>query len=264
MHPVLFELFGFKVGTYGVLIASAVIIGLLWLRRLAKRAGVDPEPLTDLVVGATIAALIGAKLLLVLTDWHAFIAAPLDWAKDNLRAFGVYYGGFIAAVLYILWACRRKKLDFWVTVDLMAPPLALGHAIGRWGCFAAGCCYGRETRVPWAVIFRDPASLINPELLGVPVHPVQLYESAGNFLLAALLAAGLRKKWPAGRVFILYLFVYGITRFIYEMFRGDAIRGMMFDGLLSTSQFLAILTVAAAAALFVWRRRALPHETKNP
>jgi phosphatidylglycerol:prolipoprotein diacylglycerol transferase len=262
MHPVLFTLFGFKVGTYGVLIAAAVILGLLWLRRLAKRAGVDPEPLTDLVVGATIAALIGAKLLLILTDWNDFAAAPLDWAKSNLRAFGVYYGGFIAAVLYIFWACWRKKIGFWMTVDLMAPPLALGHAIGRWGCFAAGCCFGHATHVPWAVTFRDPASLINSELIDVPVHPVQLYESAGNFLLALLLAAGLRKKWPAGRVFILYLLLYGISRFIYEIFRGDE-RGTVFGGMLSTSQFLAILTVAVAAALFVYRRKAQIHEAKD-
>ncbi len=263
MHPVLFEIFGFKVGTYGVLIAAALIIAMLWLWRLARRAGVDPEPLTDLVVGATLAALIGAKLLLILTDWHAFIAAPIEWAKDNLRAFGVYYGGFIAAMLYVLWACRRKGLDFWKVADLMAPPIALGHAIGRWGCFAAGCCYGRSADVSWAVIFRDPACLIDPDLLGIPVHPVQLYESAGNLLLAALLAAGLRKKWPPGRVFILYLFLYGASRFVYEIFRGDAIRGALFGGRLSTSQFLAILTVAAAAGLFMYRRNVSHHEAKD-
>ena len=113
MHPVLFHLGTFPVGTYGGLVALAAVCGWLWLRRLAKRAGVDPEPLGDLVVGAVLVALVGAKLLLILTEWHAFIAAPWDWAKENLRAFGVFYGGFLFAAFYILWACRRRKLDFW-------------------------------------------------------------------------------------------------------------------------------------------------------
>ena len=252
MHPTLFHLGSFPVGTYGVLLALALGAALWWLRRLARTQEMDPEPVTDLVMGALLAAVLGAKLLLIVTDWHNFIAGPGAWLRDNLRAFGVFYGGFLAAALYLMIAVRRRGLDFLALADLMAPPLVLAQAIGRWGCFFAGCCHGHVTAVPWAVTFRDPDSLVEPALLYQPLHPVQLYESFGNFAIAALLAWGLRRKLKPGLVFTGWLLFYGATRFVWEFFRGDGVRGLYFDGRLSTSQLIAAGLVALGAGLAVW------------
>ena len=255
MHPTLFHLGSFPVGTYGVLLALALGVSLWWLRRLARAQGMDAEALTDLVMGALLCAVLGAKLLLIITDWHNFIAGPGAWLRDNLRAFGVFYGGFIAAVLYLFFAVRRRGLSFLAVADVMAPPLVLAQAIGRWGCFFAGCCHGHITQMPWAVTFRDPDSLVDPALLYQPLHPVQLYESFGNFVIAALLAWGLRRKLKPGLVFTGWLLFYGATRFVWEYFRGDGVRGLYFGGQLSTSQLIAAGLVALGAGLAVWITR---------
>lgn len=252
MHPVLLRLGSFTLGTYGLLLLVGTLLALGWLRRLVKARGGDPEPYLDLAFGALLAGVVGAKLLLAVVEWRQVFDHPFTWFRDSLRAFGVFYGGFLGAAGYLLWAVRKRKLDFLATADLFAPPLALAQAIGRLGCFAAGCCHGRPTTLPWGVKFTDPDSLVDEALRGVPIHPVQLYEFLGNLAIAFVLARLLKKKCAPGRVFAGWLLLYGATRFAWELFRGDAVRGTWLGGALSTSQIIAAGLVAAG--VFLWAR----------
>jgi phosphatidylglycerol:prolipoprotein diacylglycerol transferase len=128
-------------------------------------------------------------------------------------------------------------------LDLVSPLLALGLFFGRIGCFFAGCCYGKETSLPWGVVFTNPNSLAR---LNVPLHPTQLYDAANGLAIFLFLIWRERRKAFDGQIFSLFLLLYSITRFFIEMLRGDP-RGFLFQNLISTSQgigiFLAILSI---------------------
>ena len=157
----------------------------------------------------------------------------------------MFYGGLILAVVVAFWYIARHNMPFWTTCDVFAPGIALGHVTGRLGCFAAGCCYGKATTVPWAVVFTDPAAAANVGTpLGIPLHPTQLYEAGAELLiLGVLLAAERRGRGFPGRTFWAYMFLYAVSRFVIEFYRGDP-RGTVF-GVLSTSQFISVVLAPA-------------------
>src|SRR5713101_3310162 len=247
MHPRLFELGPITVYTYGVLLAAAYLLGLkLAMVRAAKR-GLDSARVLDLGIYIIIAALVGAKLLLLVTDFRTFKNDPRE-LLTLARSGGVFYGGLILAVIVAVWYIRRIGLPLWTTCDVFAPGIALGHVVGRFGCFFAGCCYGKPTTVPWAITFTDPFAAANTGTpLNVPLHPTQLYEAGAEALiLVALLATESRGRRFAGRTFWLYMLLYAISRFIVEMFRGDP-RGTVF--MFSTSQFISVILIPLALAM---------------
>jgi phosphatidylglycerol:prolipoprotein diacylglycerol transferase len=149
----------------------------------------------------------------------------------------VFYGGLIPAAVVAFWVMQWHRLPVWKLADLISPLIALGLSFGRMGCFLAGCCYGKETSLPWAVVFRNPDSLAR---LNVPLHPTQLYGAANGLVLFFFLTWVEKKKKFDGQVFWLFLFLYSMTRFFIEIFRGDP-RGFLFTDLLSTSQAIGIL-----------------------
>lgn len=255
MHPILFEIGGWPVYSYGVLLAAAYLIGLQLGVVRARRAGLDPARVMDLGIYLIIAALVGAKLMLIAVDWEYFRSQPRE-LLSLVRAGGVFYGGLIAAVAVGLWLVRRYKLPPWTTADLMAPGIALGHVVGRFGCLLAGCCYGRPTDVPWAVTFTDPLAAANVGTpLQIPLHPTQLYDAGAELLILALLLSTERKGRPfAGRTFWAYMLLYGVSRFIIEFYRGDISRGTVM-GSLSTSQFVSLLLVPISILMLMYLRR---------
>ena len=257
MHPILFEIGGFPVYTYGVLLAAAYLLGLQFALVRARKRGLDPNRVMDLGIWIIISALIGAKLLLLIVDFETFSRNPSE-LLTLLRSGGVFYGGLIAAVLVALWYLRRHRMPMWSVTDAFAPGIALGHVIGRMGCFFAGCCYGRSTDVAWAVTFTSEYAAQNVGTpLNIPLHPTQLYEAGAELLiLIGLLLFEKRGRQFPGRTFWGYMLVYGVTRFIIEFYRGDP-RGMV--GALSTSQFVSLLLVPLSVVmLFVLSRRSLP------
>jgi phosphatidylglycerol:prolipoprotein diacylglycerol transferase len=145
----------------------------------------------------------------------------------------------------------------WTTTDVFAPGIALGHVIGRFGCFLAGCCYGTETTVPWAVVFTDPFATANAGTpLNVHLHPTQLYESGAEALiLVGLLAFEKRGRPFPGRTFWSYMLVYGLSRFVIEFFRGDRGRGLYFGDVVSLSQIISIVLVPLSLAMLWWLSR---------
>jgi phosphatidylglycerol:prolipoprotein diacylglycerol transferase len=253
MHPRLFELGPVTVYTYGVLLAAAYLLGLKLAMVRAKSRGLDQTRVLDLGIYIIISALVGAKLLLLITDFRSFVNTPSE-LLSLARSGGVFYGGLILAVVVALWYIRRIGLPLWTTCDVFAPGIALGHVVGRMGCFFAGCCYGKPTSVPWAITFRDPYAAANVGTpLNIPLHPTQLYEAGAEALiLVLLLATESRGKRYPGRTFWLYMLLYAISRYIIEMFRDDP-RGTV--GMFSTSQFISIVLAPLAVIMLVYLRR---------
>ena len=255
MFPKLFDLGPVTVYTYGLLLAAAYLAGLQLALRRARHAGLDPNKVMDLGIWVIVSALVGAKLLLVLIDVRYFLDNPGE-IFSLVRSAGVFYGGLIVAVAVGFWLIRKYRLPFWTTCDLFAPGIALGHTVGRLGCFFAGCCFGRETHVPWAVTFTNPLATQFGTPLGVPLHPTQLYESGAELaILVGLLAFEKRGRSFPGRTFWVYMAVYAISRFVIEIYRGDE-RGLVL-GMLSTSQFISVLLLPLCLVmLYVLSRRA--------
>ena len=243
-----FELFGrdfgpFSLHMYGLLLVAALLSALWLAGYLARKQGLDPHKIQDLGIASIIAGLVGAKLLLVAVDFDQYRMSPRS-LLDVLQSGGVFYGGLLGGIPVAWWYIRKHKLPLFPTLDILAPAVSLGQGVGRLGCFAAGCCYGSSSTAPWSVIFHneDAHALVGVPL-GVPLHPSQLYESAGAFLLLFVLLAVLKRRKFEGQVFALYLLSYAVLRFALEFFRGDVARGTVFGGVLSTSQFIAVLVL---------------------
>jgi len=261
MYPRLFELGPITVYTYGVLLAAAYLLGLKLAMNRAKARGLDANRVLDLGIYIIISALIGAKLLLVVTDFRTFRADPRE-LLTLARSGGVFYGGLILAVAVALWYIRKIGLPLWTTCDVFAPGIALGHVVGRFGCFFAGCCYGRPTTLPWGITFTDPFAAANVGTpLGVALHPTQLYEAGAELVILLVLLATERKgRSFAGRTFWLYMLLYAVSRFIIEFYRGDE-RGAV--GIFSTSQFISILLAPLAVGMLFYLSRVVAPEPKR-
>jgi phosphatidylglycerol---prolipoprotein diacylglyceryl transferase len=250
MHPLLAELGPISVYTYGVLLAAAYLAGLQLALVRARARGLDASRVMDLGIYVIIAALVGAKLLLLVVDFEYFSQHPGE-LFSLFRSGGVFYGGLILAVAVAFWHMRRHRLPLWTTSDVFAPGIALGHVIGRLGCFFAGCCYGRPTDIAWAVTFTSPLAAANVGTpLGVALHPVQLYEAGAELVILGLLLWFERKGRPfPGRTFWGYVLVYAVSRYVLEFYRGDP-RGEVLS-LMSTSQFISVLLVPVAIVMLV-------------
>jgi len=256
MHPKLIDFGSFYIPTYGVILAFAYLVAIWLMTRKAEKAGLPRNDVADLSIAILAAAIIGAKLMLAIVDFKDYVADP-HAALELIRSGGVFQGGLIAATFVGIWFIRKRRLPLWRVTDIAAPSIALGEAIGRWGCFSAGCCYGKPTSVPWAITFTSPfAHEAVGTPLNVPLHPTQIYLSLnalGLFLLCEFLY---RRKRFDGEVFWVYVLGYAITRGIIEEFRGDLVRGFVIPGVLSTAQFVGILmAIAAIVMLFVLRGR---------
>jgi len=259
MYPEIFHIGSFPINTYGVFLAIAFLCAILVAVRLAARDGLPRERIYDLSLWMLLGGLIGSKILMLFTE-PEYRDHPLQLLSlDFLRSGGVFYGGLIGAVLTGYFLMKRYKLPWWKTADACAPGIAIGNFFGRQGCFAAGCCWGKPTNLPWGVKFTE----LGHQITGIPtdvyLHPTQLYESfAMLFVFFFLLWMHKRKKF-SGQVILLYALLYSIVRFAIEFVRDDP-RGDIF-GLttltgLSTSQMISLVIGIAAAVLLIirWRR----------
>ena len=257
MHPILIDFGFFQLPTYGVLLVTALLTAIYTIVRQGKREGLDSGRLLDFSTWLIVVALVGAKVLMIVTDWGFYWAHPSEIvSRSTLLAGGVFYGGFIAAVLFAVWYTRLYRLPMWKVFDVYAPSIALGLGIGRIGCFSAGCDYGKPTTSALGVVFTNPlAHEVAGTPLGIPLYPTQLLESLACFLIFAILIWKYRTKRYDGQIFILYITLYAVARFGIEFLRGDEDRGFVFNHLLSTSQFIALLALAAAAGLYWYLHR---------
>ena len=257
MFPKLVSIGRFFIPTYGTLVALAFLFALWVTIRLARRAKLPPEPVTNLAIYCALAGLAGAKLFMILFDWKNYWNDPASlFSLSTLQAAGVYQGGFLVALITAILYMRHNRLPVLETCDVFAPGIALGQAIGRLGCFSAGCCWGIECHLPWAVTFTNPEGHdLTGVPLGVPMHPTQLYESVADALIFAFLYRMINKSHAAGSILGWYLALYSAARFIIEFFRYHE-QGLHFG--LSYTQWISLATLAAGIGLLF-----LPHRSIN-
>lgn len=246
MHPILFKIGPITIYTYGVLIATAFFLGLALAARQARVEGEDPQKIMDLSFYILISAIVGSRLLYIVVEYKEYISNPLRIFKVWEGGL-VFYGGFIMAMAVVIIYIRKHEMNLWKVGDILAPSVAIGQGVGRLGCFFAGCCYGRETDVSWAVIFKDPNTLAP---MDVHLHPTQLYDSANGFIIFAILLILRKFKKFDGQLFWTYTLLYAVGRFIVEIFRGDE-RGFVIESFLSTSQFIAIPLFIVSLAMLI-------------
>ncbi|HWW75736.1 MAG TPA: prolipoprotein diacylglyceryl transferase [Pyrinomonadaceae bacterium] len=260
MYPRLLSTPFLTIHTFGVLLAAAFAVAIWRVMRAARREGLDADRVLSLALWCIVGVFVGAKALMVTRSLPEYLSDPSQLLSLSfVGSAGDFYGGFLGAlVAAAVYFARHPELPVWPTADLFGPAVALGQAIGRVGCFMAGDDYGRPTSMPWAVTFTDAdAARIGGAPLGVPLHPVQLYESLVCLALFFVLARLARRKRFDGEVILAYALMYAAARFLLEFFRGDPDRGFVFGGLLSTSQFIAALVSIAAVTLLVSRRAAV-------
>ena len=221
MIPIVFKLGPLTLHSYGLMMALGVGLGLWFFYVQAKKRGLDTVKLIDAAFYTILISLVGAKLILFISNFDYYTSYPGE-LFSLARSGGVFQGGLAFGVVFALWYFRRKKIPTWKAADIIVPALALGHAFGRIGCFAAGCCYGRACDAPWGVVFKDDyAHNLTGIPLGERLHPVQLYEAVLNALNFGILFLILRRKKFDGQVFSFYIVNYSVIRYITEFFRGD-------------------------------------------
>jgi phosphatidylglycerol:prolipoprotein diacylglycerol transferase len=254
MFPELIRTPWLTIPTYGVLVAAAFLVALWVAGKLAARQGLNHDAVTNLGIYCALSALAGAKLMMFIVDIPYYTQHPGEiFSIGTLRAGGVFYGGLIAALGVAWWYLRKTKLPPLKTADVFAPAIALGHGIGRIGCFMAGCCWGIACDRPWAVTFTNPVA---NELVGVPLnrplHPTQLYESFAEFVIFAILYRMSSKRHADGAIIATYLILYGTARFIVEFYRFHE-QGNLWGTPLDTSQWIS-LALFLAGTLYLFRK----------
>jgi phosphatidylglycerol:prolipoprotein diacylglycerol transferase len=250
MHPLLIKLGPIPIHTYGFLIAVGFLTAVYVIRKLAERARLDAERVLDLTFWLLLVGFAGARILFILTRLDYFMSEPMAMLRVWEGGL-VFFGGPLACVPFTIWYVRKHKLPVWKTMDAMIPGLVIAHMFGRFGCLAAGCCYGKPTGTNFGV--RLHSELVDPQFQGIPLHPTQLYEATGLLILFLGLLYVFRKKHFDGQVILTYFMAYPVIRSIVEIFRGDLIRGFVIDNVLSTSQFISILIFLAATVILMVR-----------
>jgi phosphatidylglycerol:prolipoprotein diacylglycerol transferase len=251
MYPKVLDLGPITIHTYGLMLAAAFIAGIWVTSRNARKEGIHPDSIWNMGLVVIFSALVGAKLLLLISDYQYYSHHFREiFSLSTLRSGGVFYGGLLLAMVSAIWYLRKKQLPAWIIADLAAPGIALGQALGRIGCLSAGCCYGKPTHLPWGITFTSQYAYDNVGVpLNIPLHPTQIYESVGAFCLFLFLMWRLSRKHFIGQILLEYLMLYSLLRFVIEFYRYDD-RGFVLHGLLSTSQFIAILIFLGSAAVY--------------
>ncbi len=267
--PLLFQLGPFSLRWYGLLIAVAVLLGLLLATRLGKQRGIDPALIADLLPTLVLAAVIGARLYYVTFEWRQYQLNWLDafaiW-RGGIAIHGALIGGTLAVILYSRW----RRIAFWNLLDVLLPSVALGQAIGRWGNFFNSEAFGLPTDLPWKLTIpyaNRPVEFLDQSTF----HPTFLYESLWNLgvlaLLLVLFERGVRGKiqLPMGAISCFYLVAYSAGRFWIEGLRIDPLCLMGTppdcDGGLRMAQLVSLLLIGLGALGLYWlygRRQPLP------
>jgi phosphatidylglycerol---prolipoprotein diacylglyceryl transferase len=255
LHPQLFHFGHFFLPTYGFLVSLGVLLGLWVSVRNSEKQGIDGEKAWNFGILVVLSGIVGAKILYIINDWSLYAAHPSDiFSINTLQAGGVFSGGLVAALIAAAWYIRRNHMPALATCDAFAPGLAIGHAIGRLGCFSAGCCWGKPTNAWWGVTFNNPiANELVGTPLGHPLEPTQLFEAAvelANFILLTWLLT--RKRFD-GQVFSAYLVLYGVARYLLEFLRDDPGRGSVFGGIMTGTQLISIGLVILGGLIW-WLR----------
>jgi phosphatidylglycerol:prolipoprotein diacylglycerol transferase len=244
--------------TYGLLVSIGVLVGLWISVRNSQKQGINPEDAWNLGIIVVLFGILGSKILYILVDWGFYTSHPADiFSFSTLQAGGVFSGGLIGAFAAAFYYIHKHGMPALATCDAFAPGLALGHSIGRLGCFAAGCCWGKPTSHFWGVTFTNPLA---QQWVGTPLNvalePTQLFESAIELAIFVTLTWMFARKKFDGQILGAYFFLYGFARYFLEFIRDDPGRGSVFGGIMTGTQFISLLLVIVGG--FLWWLRPAP------
>ncbi|MGH9468217.1 MAG: prolipoprotein diacylglyceryl transferase [Terriglobales bacterium] len=255
MYPILLQIDHFTFHTYGVLIAIGYLTGIYVARHFARRFGLDPEKIFNLAVYLAIAAIVGAKLFLVLQEFHYYVhepAALLSWGF--LESGGIFYGGLICALIVLTLYVHRQKLRWLAVGDAVAPGVAIGHGIGRLGCYSAGCCWGKAATGFFGYTFHNAYAHATVGVpLGVELYPTQLMGAAGGLVIFLILWRMAKHRAFEGQITATYLLCYGVFRFLVDFLRYYEPQAMLFHGLMTDAQLTSLCMIALAIGIWAMR-----------
>jgi phosphatidylglycerol---prolipoprotein diacylglyceryl transferase len=262
MHPKLVEIGNLFIPSYGVLVALGFLVGILVTRVLARRRGLDAEFVVGAALYTALVGLAGAKLALILQDFSYYMRNPAQLISMNmLQSAGIFYGGVVAGLIFFIWYLRKHRMDIASTADCLAPGLAIGHALGRMGCFFGGCCFGESCALPWAVTYTNPdVRDFSNVPLNVPLHPTQLYEAFTEFAIFLVLMAVFSRLQVPGRILGLFLVLSSAGRFVVEFFRSHDV-GDPFGLSLSVAQWTALFLAAGGLWLLLRKPTSSPQKS---
>ncbi|MFZ2653406.1 MAG: prolipoprotein diacylglyceryl transferase [Victivallales bacterium] len=257
MHSIAIHLGPVTIYWYGIMAALGFLaaVSLLMLNR--KTADIDAEQVTDVAMVCMISGIVGARIFYVVQFWNLYKDNPFNIIRIDQGGL-VFFGGFLCAIAMLIFYCWKKRLNILKILDVFGPSLAIGHFFGRIGCFMNGCCYGKPSELPWSVQFPAgsppavafPSDPLHPEAcISQHLHPVQIYESVFNLILAAVLCHMLRKLKP-GQTAAVYLVCYGLGRFTIESMRGDNLRFVLDK--FTISQSIGLMVAAVGILLLTY------------
>jgi len=252
MYPILLKIGSFRLYSYGFFIFIGFFFGAIISISKVRRLGIRIafENVAELFFYSVISAILGARILFVVVNLSLFRKNPLQIFK--LWDGGlVLYGGLIPAAVIAIFYMKWYRLPYWKLADIVSPSIALALFWGKIGCFSAGCCYGKETSLPWRIVFRNPDSLAR---LNISLHPVQLYEAMLGLALFFYLTIKEKKKVFDGQIFFLLILLYSIVRFFLEIFRGDP-RGFLIGNILSISQGIGIILMIISIVMLSFLKK---------
>jgi len=244
MNRVAFTIGGWTIYWYGIMVCIGFMVGIWNASRRALKTDIDPSRVVDLGTWLLLGAIVGARLLYVVSYWNEFAGKPL-WEIFMIHHGGlVFFGGLLGAIVSTVFYCKIKKINVWNMADVLAPSIPLGHFFGRIGCFLNGCCFGKQTTLPWAVHFPE-----DHPTCGVGVHPTQLYEAGFNLLIFFGLQLLFKNRRFKGQIFSVYLILYGIGRSLIECFRGDYEK-LYFGGLITPGQLASLVALVSGIIIY--------------
>jgi phosphatidylglycerol:prolipoprotein diacylglycerol transferase len=259
MHPDLFSIGPLTIHTYGFFVAMGFAVALFVTTKIGKAQGLGSPQIMDMGFIIILCAIVGSRLGYILLNPAYYVHHPLNFLKIWEGGL-VFSGGLVLVVLVMSLYLKHYNLPYWKTADIWAPGVALGQAIGRIGCFMAGCCYGQPTDAKWCVVFTHPKSLAP---LNVCLHPTQLYSSLAGFIIFVILMILTAKKRFDGQVFIWLIILHSLARLFIERFRGDY-RGLVPGTDMSVTQLTTLfLLIAAVVTLFVIKSKRKKSLTPN-
>ncbi len=253
MHPVLFQILGKEIYSYGILAASGFLCAIFTWLWLARRQTRPPGFAADLGFWLMTSGIVGSRLAYVIANWSHYRAAPLEILRIDQGGL-IFYGGLLLASATLALFARYHRLPLWHAADFAIPGLAIGHALGRVGCFLNGCCYGRPAGDHLCGIVYPPICEPGNLFAGIPLYPVQLIESACLLVIWFILLYAYPRRKKDGATFALYLMLYPPCRFFLEYLRGDERQSLLnIDVAQGTS--LALLLIGILLYVFLPRRK---------
>jgi len=253
MHPVLFQIGSLDIRVWGVMVSLGIIAGTYMARRMARREGLDPDLIFDYIIWVVVIGFLGARAWEIMFSWQNYVNAPLSALQFWSGGLSIQ-GAVAAGLLYTIWFIKKHGINFWHFIDILAPGLILGQAIGRIGCFFNGDAYGIPTQ-SWIGVIYSPGTAAYAAYGATPLMPAELMEGAGDLAILFVLLFLAKRKPFQGFLGLMYFLLYSLLRFSLEFWRGDS---LLLDQTLKAAQVTSLAVAVIAIVVILSKLRKTP------